>query len=653
MAVNGRTTDANGDAILISLQEPYKNVVEVVSYSDVTEGETTSVYYNKQFRWGIDGITYSDYIDLTNANLEALLLNPDKPFWIQYRYEQVGDGKLEFESIALEIVTDGGIICRIPQVECGSEGCIGTPNLVVDCCGTAWNPYDLSRASSMYDQLSAVTSNLFGFCVDYFKTKADQRSKDVILKEYSLFDVMAEAEVKILIPDNELPTREIQFNPMMMDFPVQFEVHIVKSAFEAVFGLGAKPMMRDYLYFKQYMNRMYEIDAIAEADDFMYAGSYWRVSLVPYQKRTAVMFNDTTAGKTLEANTDALISNVEDKFRVERENEFRDVRKDNQYNTIGSLSNDYVRRSLDKKLIIREENVYNQWTIISKYHYELNSIKNGSECIKYQYEDGWSKDEDRAFTFWVRPKYKKPLGDNVLIISIVNNNGKTQFNTGGLPTFGNAIQVGDWVNIRGTQSYNGISKVIEIIGNSIVIDETYIDDITVTGSPSFNKEASNNFMIYENSLLPSTQYVSFTYTPNWFIMKINNTYYKWNLTQSLLKDKWYSFVINLNTTANQLGLFVYNTPEVSGSVNPALTAVLTLIYNKTKSYTPVDVIDDQAWKLLGCQTDLTNIRIWKKPIEEELQSFILSQYVVKDTHLTLLLDNASPQLMLQDVTDAR
>ena len=71
---------------------------------------------------------------------------------------------------------------------------------------------------------------------------------------------------------------------MMMDFPVQFEIHIVKSAFEAVFGLGAKPEMRDYLYFKQYMNRMYEIDAIAEADDFLYAGSYWRVSLVPYQK---------------------------------------------------------------------------------------------------------------------------------------------------------------------------------------------------------------------------------------------------------------------------------------------------------------------------------------------------------------------------------
>jgi hypothetical protein len=653
MAVNGRTTDANGDAILISLQEPYLNVVEVLGYTDETKGEASGLYYNKQFRWGTDGVTYSDYIDLTNANLEALLLNPNKPFWVQYRYEQVGDGKLEFESIALELVTDGGVICRIPQVECGSEGCVGVPNLVVDCCGDTWNPYDLSRASSMYNQLSAITSNMFGFCVDYFKTKADQRSKDVILKEYSLFDVIKEGEVKILIPDNELPTREIQFNPMMMDFPVQFEIHIVKSAFEAIFGLGAKPEMRDYLYFKDYMNRMYEVDAIAQADDFLYSGSYWRVSLVPYQKRTAVGYENTSDGIQAEANTDALISNVEDKFRVERENEFRDVRKDNQYKTIGTLGNDYVRRSLNKKLIIKEENVYNEWTIISKYHYRLASMGTTNEAIKYQYEKGWSSEEDRAFTFWIRPQYNKPIGANILILSIANNNNKVQFNTGGLPKFGNSINIGDWVEIRGTKSYNGIGKVIEIIGESIVIDEQFIDDVTTTGSPSFNKEATNNFMVYENSLLPPTQYVSFTYTPNWFIMKINEVYYKWKIGQSFAKDEWYAIVINLNATARQLGLFVYNTVETSGAINPNLTSSLNLIFNQTQTATPQTVIDDQSWKLFGCETDLTNIRIWKKPIEEELQSLILSQYVVKDTHLTLLLDNASPELMLQDVTDAR
>lgn len=652
MAVIGTTTNENGDAILISLQEPYKNVVEVLSYSDQTVGESTSVYYNKSFRWGIDGVTYSDWVSLTNANLEGLLLNPINPFWVQYKYEQVGDGTLEFKSISLEIVTDGGVICKIPQIDCCDSGSMsGAQNLVIDCCGSSWNPYDLSRASQMYNQLSAVASNLFGFCVKYFKTAADQRSKDVILKEYSLFNVTSTADVKIMFPDNQLPTREIQYNPLMMDFPVQFEVHIVKSAFEQVFGVGAKPQMRDYLYFEQYMNRMYEVDAVAEADDFLYTGSYWRVSLVPYQQRTAVLYPD----KNIEAQKDALVSDLESKFGEEANKEYDDVRKPNQYNTIGSLGNDYVRRILDKKLLIKEENVYNNWTIISKYHYQLSSMETGIEGVEYRYNKGWKITDDRAFTFWVRPKYTNPIGINVAITSISNTGGKVKLNTTALPINQQALAVGNWVKVSGTTSYNGIHKIIAIGTTSIDIDTDYIDN-TFQGTPRFNREASNTFLVYETSLIPPAQLVEFTYTPNWFIIKLDDTYFKYNLQSqglSLIENDWYAFVINLNSIAKQLSLFGYETLDKTGAINPKNSAELTKIFSETKLYNPIEIPDSYSWKLLGCKTDLTNIRIWSKPIEEELQELILSQYVVKDTHLTLLLDNAAPQLLLQKETNPR
>ena len=124
-------------------------------------------------------------------------------------------------------------------------------------------------------------------------------------------------------------------------------------------------------------------------------------------------------------------------------------------------------------------------------------------------------------------------------------------------------------------------------------------------------------------------------------MKINDEYYKWNISSgttgsSLVKDKWVAVVINLNGLAKQLTLYVYQTPENTSAINPAQTAKLTKLFNETKTYTPVDVVTNQSSKLLGCKTDLTNIRIWKKPIEEEEQTLILSQYVLKDTHLTLL-----------------
>ena len=656
MAVTGSSTDANGDQLLVSLQTPYENVTEILGFTDSITGESTSCYYTKDFRWGIDGVTYSDWVPLTDANLQMLVLNPANKFWIEYRYTQVGDCTLTFVSIALEIVTDGGVICKIPQLDCGGvDGCSGALNLAFDCCGGGWNPYDISRAGQLYTQLSAMASNLFGFCVTYYKTKADQRSQDVILKEYSLFDVIKSGEVKIMIPDNELPTRDIQFNPLMMDFPVQFEIHIVKSAFEAIFGIGSKPQMRDYLYFQQFMNRMYEVDAIAEADDFMYTGSYWRVSLVTYQQRTNVGYDNTVDGITAETSTKALVSNVEEKFRVERENEFKDVRKPNEYNTIGSQANDYVRRSLNKKMTITEENVYNQWTIISKYHYALGTLVDGTIGVKYRYTGGWATTDDRAFTFWFRPQYLTPIGINVNINSITNSNGNAMITAPTLPTGTSAIKPGNWVAITGTTSYNGIQPVrsVDTDTNTITLDIPYTNS-TISGTAKFNREVSNTFISYDTNVDPTLSFVQLTYTQNWFIIKLNDIYYKYDLgTLSLIKGKWYSAVININNLAKQLSLFLYNAVEIAGSINPDRTADLTNIYTNTQTVPAISVPDDYVWKLLGCKSDLTNIRIWSEPISEELQELILSQYVVKDSHLALLLDNASPELMLSTVTNPR
>ena len=111
--------------------------------------------------------------------------------------------------------------------------------------------------------------------------------------------------------------------------------------------------------------------------------------------------------------------------------------------------------------------------------------------------------------------------------------------------------------------------------------------------------------------------------------------------------------INLYNLSRQLSLFVYETVEQSGSINPNRTSELYLSFVETKTILPISVPNGNSWKLLGSNTDLTNIRIWSKPIEEEQQSLILSQYVVNDTHLTLLVDNASPQLLLPKVTNPR
>lgn len=653
MAVNGSTTNQNGDALLISVSEPYLNVVEILGYVDEIIGEQTNLFYEKSFRWGIDGAAYSDWIPLTNQNLQNLAIMPGNPFWIQYKYEQSGNGTLEFVSIALELVTTNGTICQVPQIACcDGQSQSGSQSLAITCCTEPWNPYDISRAAQAYKQLSAVVSNMFGFCVKYFKTEADQRSRDFIFKEYSLFNVIQSSDTKIMVPDNELPTRAIQFNPMMMDYPVQFEVHIVKSEFEKVFGIGSRPEMRDYLYFEQFLHKMYEVDSVAESDDYMYQGSYWRVSLVQYQQRNAVMFPD----KNIEIETEDIISSVETKFGDLIQDEYEDVRKPNQYNTIGTLANDYVRRVLDKQLIIKEEKVYNDWTIVSKYHYNLSSMPLNSECVAYRYNKGWAGSESRAFSFWFRPKYTTEIGQNVAITAISDVSGNPRLTVTALPTIPKyVIKEGDWISISGTQSYNGIFKVLVVGSNFVIIDTPFVNG-TLLASPKFNKEAGNTFITYQNDLLPNYEYVSFTQTANWFILKLNDTYYKWKISNSPItfeQNEWYAVVINLNNLSKQLSLFVYKTLKDQNAPRPDFTAELSQIYVNTITIPTITVPDDNSWKLLGCSLDLTNIRIWLSPIQEEDQSLILSQYVVKDTHLTLLLDNASPELRLEKVTNPR
>lgn len=648
MAVTGNTVTAVGDSLLISLSSPYKNVVSVQGYVDVVEGEDTANYFLKEFRWSKDNTVYSDFADLTDANLQALLLDPTQPFWIQYKYTcaalETGHS-LTFVSISLEIETSAGTIEQLPQYDC-CNGNSNDPcaNLVIDCCGAEpWDPYAVQNNN--YNQLSQIVSDLFGFCVTYYKTAADQRSRDVILREYSLFNVIESAnDLKILIPDNELPTKDIQFGPLGLDIPVLFEVHIVKTEFERVFGKGAHPDMRDYLYFPK-MNRMYEVNSIAESDDFMYQSSYWRVALTIYQERTNISYSDVN----VEEEVNNLVLNLDDVFGEETQLQEQQVRKPDQYKTIGTGSNDYVRRILDKKLIIKAEKVYNNYTIVAKYLYELASLTKNTVAVEYRYENGITTADNRAFTFWVRPKYVNALSTNISITSISSTGaGLAQFTVASTST----LSVGSVIRVGGTQDYNGIQIVKEIISASeFSIEKDFVTSIVT--NPRYRIEKEVTPFAYATDAATS---FSLTYTASAVIVKFSTKTYIFDLTASNLllgESNWYAFVLNVSNEFNQISLFIWESTSRTGLASAAMTSELNNIYQETKTLGGTFAVSNAKWRLLGSAGDFTNFRIFKDPIQIEQQSLILSQYVVKDNQLSVLIDNASPELRLPTVNNPR
>jgi len=653
MAVNGRTVDAVNDVIIISLVSPYREVKNITGFVDTIIGEDTLNYFDKEFRWSTDNVTYSDYQELNTTNLQHLVLNPTNLFWIQYRYTAVAleyDHTLTFESISLEVFTEKGTLQMIPQYECcDTNNPTLCNNLVIDCCpDKIWNPYNIGSGVSTYKTLSQVVSNLFGFCVQYFKTEADQRSRDVILKEYSLFNVMQESEVKILIPDNELPTREIAFSPLMMDYAMDlFEIHIVKTEFEKVFGRNTRPSEGDYLYFP-IMKKMFEVNSIANPDDFMYSASYWKVGLIIYQQSSNVMYSDVN----IEENTNALISDLDTKFEKEALGEKIQNGKPNVYKRIGTGSNDYIRRVLSKKLTIKDEKLYNNWTIIAKNYYDLSSITVGSEALVYRYEYGIQPDEDRSINLWFRPKFIKPINSNIVVtgISSATSNGKTVISTSQTPPF----KIGDLVVLSGTLDYDGVSEVLEVNDGDFTISREFVTS-TLKQNPKVYKEESCNFFTYDTGT-NSEDYFHIVYSQNFFVIKINENYYYYDLRGKtmLIKNKWYAIVLNMSNSFDQLSLFIWESQYQTGLNDPTKNAELNNIYTQTQSLlTKIDIPDSKQWRILGCNMHLTNLRVFIKPIEIEQQSLILSQYVVNDNQLADIIDNASPQLRLATVTNPR
>ena len=162
---------------------------------------------------------------------------------------------------------------------------------------------------------------------------------------------------------------------------------------------------------------MYMVDSVSDPDDFGYIASYWRVSLVPYQEFSSMQYEDDS----LLEETESLIFSAEGKFAEEVQDEFADIRKDNQLTDIGDFGEgqDFLRTCLEPNLRINTENIYNKWTVVSKQHYNLSTIEKGKNVVKYRYTDRFSNNDERMITFWFRPKnIDKSVSENILLTDI-------------------------------------------------------------------------------------------------------------------------------------------------------------------------------------------------------------------------------------------
>ena len=610
----------------------YNNIKHIFGFTANISGETDSVYFNKEFRYSPDGILWSDYKQLTNDNISNVDIYGGK-IYLQYKFTQVGIGKLSINNISLDVAYNSEVESVIP--ECFWNNNVDNSSSVVFNTGSnnIFNPYALGQGIQMYNQLSALVSSMFGFCVLYFKTEANSRTRDVVLKEYSIEKVIAKDNVKILIPDNQLPTREMQFNSMMLDMPVQFEVHVVKSEFWKAFGNDSHPDPHDYLYLANYVNKMYMIDSVSEPDDFGYASSYWRVSLVPYQEFSSVQFENNS----LMEDTESLIFSAEGKFGEEVQEEFEDIRKDSQLNDMGDFGEgqDFLRECLEPNLRINSENIYNKWTVVSKQHYDLSSNERGKNVVRYRYKDSFSNNDERMISFWFRPKnINKSVSDNILLTEISENESGIKV---GVQKWNDIFKVGNYVKLTRTGCANGYRKIIETNKSKgyIVVEGKYDVRARVMNCAKLVAYEVNTPIYIGDNFSVEQNYNSIS-------LNIGSSHYDFTFDNfEKFENKWYAVVIGINKGVSNVWLY----DLVGSDKKENIKSELRLISSSSKEVGKFEVFGGECG-LISCDIDFTNYRLWNKICEQELHDLILSQYVVDDSHNTLIVDNAQQELLL-------
>ena len=106
------------------------------------------------------------------------------------------------------------------------------------------------------------------------------------------------------------------------------------------------------------------------------------------------------------------------------------------------------------------------------------------------------------------------------------------------------------------------------------------------------------------------------------------------------ENRWYAVVVGLNKGISNIWLY----DLVGSEKKENIKSELKLISCSSKEIGKFEVFGECG--LASCDLDLTNFRLWDKICEQELHDLILSQYVVDDSHNTLIVDNAQQELLL-------
>ena len=357
------TLYSSGEYLILANSQPYIDILKITGISEKLSDSGSGTILKKEFRYSIDSVSFSEFQELNDQNLESI--GSFDRVWFQFRYILLSGGPVSIMEVSIvfdKIIRDKTEGYIAPNIKDESR-VYAFP--VTYKSNFLWDPYKMNRAVRLYKDLNLMVNNLFGHDTCYYRVLPQGRSKDVFLMEYSLYEHDESRQVKIVVPNNEFPDNKLNMGPFGVDFEMPFEVHVDKDYFQKIFGDGSGPQKRDVLYFPR-TDRIYEVSSSYLFRDFMNEPLYFKVTLIKWLPKTNVAQNET-------------IDNLED-FTVSAGKLFSDLIKQEEKKvtnpeqfTVATSVVDPVRSYLMQDQVIGNESVVNYYTVVAEHFYKMES----------------------------------------------------------------------------------------------------------------------------------------------------------------------------------------------------------------------------------------------------------------------------------------
>ncbi|MFV2015442.1 MAG: hypothetical protein ACC656_08455, partial [Candidatus Heimdallarchaeota archaeon] len=393
-----------GQCAVISPDEKWK-VFQLVDFVVVVGGLTQDRTISTKFRTSTtSGRIWTAWLPLTTDNLRTLELDPLRFWFLEVQFcregeDTTGDIKVydiqligDFQNVSQNYSKMGKMGMRSDCLNeykgDNKDDCEQLPAYPpkefakYDCDArfdNKWDPYDL-KATEIYRKFTEDVNKLFGWDTVYYKTDPDQQGKDVVLHEYSLSHVIAQANVRIMIIKNDFPENTVSFTPFDLELFNFWKIQITRDEFKKVFGIEERPRKWDKIFICE-TNRLYQIDHAQAHKDFLNTSVYYDITLSKAQDNL-----NLKATPEIQESLDQLTENnsLDSLFEKDVTESIESV-SDKEQQQI--LTRDETRREINAYVRIVDDAIVNGPNIISKSYYDFANVRADDTAITYLQAD--------------------------------------------------------------------------------------------------------------------------------------------------------------------------------------------------------------------------------------------------------------------------